>query len=393
MSYLARARAGFAALAAVIVATPALLAPTADAAQAAATPKRPVVVTIAPLHSLVAGVMIGTGAMAGTKSDTHATASDQAAGTASGALQPFLLIKGAGSPHSYALRPSDARALNRAAAIFRLSPDFDAFLNKILSTLPKSIKVVALAETEGLTLYDFRTGGPFEKHKHKPTEHQAGPAGHKAAAGKSQETQETHVSQENEHSGAHRVHHGDDHKRPHRGNHGQRIDGHIWLDPQNAKLIVSKAAEVLSELDPGSAQRYQANAKALLARLDALDAELSQRLSSLAQKPYVVFHDAYQYFEKRYGLSAVGSVTVNPEQTPGPKRLLELRHKIKRLGAKCIFAEPQFEPKLLKTIVEGTNVRVSTLDPLGAAIPPGPALYFTLMRNLSQSLETCLNAD
>jgi zinc transport system substrate-binding protein len=124
--------------------------------------------------------------------------------------------------------------------------------------------------------------------------------------------------------------------------------------------------------------------------LDVLDREMVDALAPAKGKPYVVFHDAYQYLEARYGLTPVGSITVNPEVQPSGRRLSALRTKIEKLSAVCILSEPQFEPKIVTAIARGTNARTGQLDPLGAAVEPGPELYFTMMRNLAKSLTACL---
>ena len=125
-------------------------------------------------------------------------------------------------------------------------------------------------------------------------------------------------------------------------------------------------------------------------KLDALTKEIEADLKPIRDRGYVVFHDAYQYFEKRFGLSAVGSITVSPEVLPGAERVSELRDKVESLNASCVFSEPQFEPKLVKTITENTDAGTGVLDPLGANIKDGPELYFTLIRNMAKSLKDCL---
>ncbi len=149
---------------------------------------------------------------------------------------------------------------------------------------------------------------------------------------------------------------------------------------------------MLSEVDPANAERYRANADSQVERLQALDEELDGKLDMARDKPYLVFHDAYQYFERRYGLAAAGSVTVEPDRAPGARRINELGNRIDEDGIVCIFAEPQFEPKVINVIREGTDVRTGELDPLGARIDPGRDAYFELLRNLAADLESCLSA-
>ena len=130
-----------------------------------------------------------------------------------------------------------------------------------------------------------------------------------------------------------------------------------------------------------------------MGELDTLISEIDAELESVKGKGYIVFHDAYQYFERRFGVSAVGSITVSPEILPGAKRVSELREKVKSLDATCVFSEPQFEPKLVQTITENTNARTGVLDPLGADLASGPNMYFTLIRNMARSLKDCLSGN
>lgn len=293
---------------------------SALSASARAEPR--VVASIKPIHSLVAGVMAGIGT-------------------------PTLIVHGAGSPHTYSLRPSEARALNRAALIFWIGPVYEGFLQRPLSTLSDNIKIVKLMDAPGVHVLPAREGGAWE-----PDEH--------------------------------------DHTHGHGAVPASEIDGHLYLDPENAKAIVRAAVTALSALDATNAPRYASNGDAVIARLDALDGELRAALAPIRGKPFIVFHDAYQYFEQRYGLNAVGSMTVSPERQPGARRLHRLREKIATLKAVCVFAEPQFEPALVQTVTEGTSAKTATLDPLGTAAPPGPDAYFEILRGLGRSLTDCL---
>lgn len=281
-----------------------------------------VVVTIKPLHALVAQVMAGAGS-------------------------PELLVKGVSSPHTYALKPSDASKLSQADVFFRMSESMEPFTAKVAKSLPKRVQVVTLQETKGLKLLSRRTGATFDDdHDHGAGDH---------------------------HDHSHDV-----------------MDGHAWLDPGNAKIMVDRIAQVLSAKEPASAVLFRSNADALKTKLDSLAAEIGRDLTPLAGKPYIVFHDALQYFERRYRLRVVGSISVSPETPPSAKRLSTLRRKIMSLGAVCVFAEPQFDTRLIDNVIEGTRARAGTIDPEGARIEPGPELYFTLLRNLAQDLKRCL---
>ena len=301
----------------------------------AATPVRAaelkVVATIKPLHALAAAVMRGAG-------------------------KPRVLIDGAGSPHTFTLKPSDAKVLSEADVFLRVSEGLEPFTVRLVASLPKSVRVITLEATPGLTLHALRTSATFEADAHDTNAKSA---------------------------------HGHQHHKPLPAARAA-IDGHIWLDPANAKLIAGAIAEALALAAPEQAATFRANAAGLGQELDRLDRELGVALAPVRAKSYIVFHDAYQYLERRYGLQAVGSVTLSPDVPPSARRLTELRRKITDLKAACVFAEPQFTPKIITTIIEGTAARRGTLDPLGAAIPAGPEHYFTLLRGLASGLNACL---
>ncbi len=304
----------------------ALLALTSSA-RAAADVK--VVVTIKPLHALVAHVM-------------------------SGVATPELLVNGVASPHTFTLRPSEVRILNNADLFFRMSASVEPFTVPVVRALPKSVEVVTLQDAPGMALLALRTSALFERHMH--------------GSGRSNG-------------------HGEAHPAVHRGD---VVDGHAWLNPGNAKAMVSRIERALSAKYPTHAAVFRSNALALGAQLDALAAELNTQLEPIAGKPYIVFHDALQYLERRYGLNVVGSISINPEVPPSGKRLSELRHKILSLGAVCVFLEPAVDTRLVNNLIEGTGARTATLDPEGARLQPGPDLYVTLMRRLAADLRSCL---
>lgn len=315
-----------------------------------------VVVSIKPLHSLVSAVMQGVG-------------------------EPKLIVQGAGSEHSYNLKPSDAKAIEGAKVIFWAGPSMETFLDKPIDTLGEGAKVVALGEADGLTKLKFREGGPFEAHDHGHEGHDHGAEAH------------SHDSHDHKHDDGH------DHKHAnadesaeagHDHHHGE-FDLHFWLDPQNGKVLVGNIAKVLSESDPEHAAQYEKNAADYADKLDALNKDIETELQPVKDKPFIVFHDAYQYFENRFGVNAAGSITVSPEKAPGAGRIKDIHEKIKSLGAVCVFSEPQFEPKLVNTVIDGTDAKTGVLDPLGAELKDGPDLYPQLIRNLADSLKNCLS--
>lgn len=284
-----------------------------------------VAVTIKPIHSLAAAIMEGAGS-------------------------PALIVEGQASPHTFALRPSSARAIQEADLFIRVSPLIEPFSNRLVETVQSP--VLTLAELPGLHLLDARRGVTFEPHEH-------GHDGH--------------------------VH---DHEEGGAG--GDAKDGHIWLDPGNAAVIAGAIAAELSRRDPDHAGLYRTNAGRLKERLAALDVQTAAHLAPIQGRPFIVFHDATQYFEARYGLAALGSITLSPEVQPSAKRLSELRAKLSATEAACVFAEPYANPRLLAAVTEGTSVKAGTLDPEGLSFEPGPELYFALMRALAKSFAACL---
>lgn len=348
-----------------------------------------VVASIKPIHSLVAAVMEGVG-------------------------EPELIIEGAGSPHTYALKPSQARDLENADVVFWLGHELEAFLEKPLEAIAGNAKSVELIDAHDLVKLEFREGGAFEKHAHDEEdghdEHAHDEHKHEEKAHNEHDHDE-HKHEEKAHDEhkhdehkyeekAHDEHDHDEHKHEEHAHdedkhdeHGHgTFDAHVWLDPANAKAIVHEIEETLIEADPNNAATYEANAEALMTKLDGLITEVSEDLVPVKDQGFVVFHDAYQYFEKRFGLSAIGSVTVSPEVMPGAERISDLQTKIKELNAVCVFSEPQFESKLVTTVTEGTSAKSAVLDPLGTEIEDGPELYFTLIKNMATSFKTCLSA-
>ncbi len=305
-------------------------------AEAGRTADAPVVVTsIKPVHSLVSAIMQGVGT-------------------------PELIVDGAASPHTYNMKPSNARALQNAKVVFWVGPGLEAFLEKPLEAIGSDAVVAELDKAPGLTKLKFREGGAFEPHNdgdHDGDDHDGD--GH------------AHADTDHDHG------------------HGA-FDTHLWLDPQNAKAMAAEITTTLVAADPANALTYQANAKTLDDRLDALDKEIAGIVSPVKDKPFIVFHDAYQYFENRYHVRVAGSITVSPETIPGAERIAEIHKKVGELGATCVFAEPQFQPRLVDVVIEGTKAKAGVLDPEAATLDTGPELYFNLMHGIANSMQDCL---
>ena len=340
-----------------------LLAATMLVHPAAALAAPDVVVSIKPIHSLVASVMKGV-------------------------AEPQLVLKGAGSPHTYQMKPADAEVLQKADIVFWVGPELEKFLEKPIESLSSGARVVELEDAPGLLKLPMREGGAFEAHDHGDEDHDHAAEGHSHEEG----GDEGHAHEGHDHANEGHANEGHTHEDHAGHDHGEH-DAHIWLNTGNAKALGRAIAATLSEADPANAPRYAANLAALEGELDALAAELKATVAPVKDKPIVVFHDAYQYFEKEFGIRVAGSITVSPETLPGAARISEIHEKLKGLGASCVFAEPQFEPKLVNVVMEGTAAKSGTLDPEAATLDEGPDLYFRLMRGIAGSIKDCLSAS
>ncbi|MBP2238375.1 zinc transport system substrate-binding protein [Sinorhizobium kostiense] len=312
-----------------------------------------VVVSIKPIHSIVASIMQGVG-------------------------EPSLIVEGGASPHTYSMKPSNAAALQSAKVVFWVGHGLEAFLDKPLDALGGGAKVVELGEAPGVAKLKLREGGAFEAHDdghegHEEEGHHGEDASH--------EGHDDHAAEKEAAEHDHEHHHGEG-----------EFDMHMWLDPMNAKAMADEIKTTLAAVDPANATAYEANLEKFNERVEALDKGLAETIAPIKDKPFVVFHDAYQYFENRYHVRVAGSITVSPEVLPGAERLSQIHAKIEDLGATCVFAEPQFEPKLVNVVIEGTPAKSGTLDPEGGSLDAGPDLYFQLMEGIGASLKGCLSS-
>lgn len=259
--------------------------------------------------------------------------------------EAVLLLRGANSPHHFELKPSQMRGLQRADVIFYVDDELEVFLRGAFRTLSARTKRVALARQRGIKLLSRRArSDPHDDH--------------------------------------------DDHDHHHH-DHGDE-DMHIWLGPENARQMVKQIAEKLSEVYPQHRAAYAANARRLIKKIDDLDKELKTRLSAVRGKPFIVLHDAYQYFERAYGLKSVGSIMSVSANLPSPRRIKEARARLRRLNVGCVLREPQFSDRFIQAVIEGSSVKIGVLDPLGARLAAGEDMYFTLLRDLAENLERCL---
>lgn len=311
------------------------------ATSAQAVPK--VAADILPVQSIVAAVMQGLS-------------------------KPDVILEPGASPHGYSLRPSDARVLSSADIVVWVGPGLDPWLADPLAALAPGAVRIALDDAPGIAMLPIRVDGPFEAHDH----------GH----------------EEPEHDHALSETHDHEHEHEHGGAHGQDgYDSHLWLDPANAAAAARTVAEALAAQDPENAGAYAANAEAFAAEMTALGDEVEGELAPLRGEPYLVFHDAFQYFESAFDFPAAGSISLQDGVEPGPARVASIRDRVVAGQIVCGFTEPAFPPKLMATIAEGTGLRTGTLDPMGTDIPPGPGLYAALIRDLAANLKACLAPD
>ena len=330
----------------------------AAAGPATADDELQVVASIKPVHSLVSAVMAGVG-------------------------EPHLVIRGHSSPHSFTMRPSDAAALEDADIVFMIGDTMETALAGPVEALAGHARVVRLVDAPGLMLRPVREGGAFDEHDHDSHGHEG------------MDDHADHDDHDHDEDHADDDDHDDDHGHghdDHADDHGP-FDMHVWLDPINGWTLARAIAGTLAEIDPANAATYEANVDALLHRLDHLTEEIAQEVAPARGVPFIVFHDGYRYFEDRFGLTAAGSVVISPDRAPGARRISELREKVRELGVVCVFDEPQFDERLVRTVIEGSDVRAATVDPIGATIENGPELYFTLLRNMATSFKDCLAPD
>lgn len=307
-------------------------------------------VDIAPLHSLVSQVMQGV-------------------------AEPNLLIPPEASPHQYTLRPSQAKSLSDANIVFWMGESFTPWLEKAMDNIASSAQKIEMLELDGTIIHEFREGATFESHDdHEQEVHHDD----KHDADKEQHHDEQQVANKE-------VHHEEE---GHHDDHGK--NPHAWLDPENAKFWVAKIKEILSTQDPANASTYSRNAADATAKLDQLIQQTRVSIDALGEVKFIVFHDAYQYFEERFHISAAGAIALGDAEDPSPARIAEIRETVKNSAVTCVFSEPQFNPGLVHSVFEGTSVStIAVMDPLGADIAPGSGHYPALIQKMVNSLTQC----
>ena len=292
------------------------------------TPK--VAADISPVHSLVSRVMLGVGT-------------------------PDLIVQAGASPHGYTLRPSEAKALQDAQMVFWMGESLSPWMEGALDTLSSDATIITLLERDETILMEFREGALFEEHDH-----------------------DDHGDEKHDDHGDHEDH----------GSH----DPHAWLSPDNARIWLNLIASQLSIVDPENAGTYFANAAAARLEIEALTIEVNSLLEPVRGKKFIVFHDAYQYFEKAFDLSASGAISLGDASKPSPARIAEIQGRIQEESIDCVLSEPQFNKGLVATVMAGSKAKTNVIDPLGVGLKPGPDLYSELIRNMTKTLVDCFES-
>ncbi|RDU86884.1 zinc ABC transporter substrate-binding protein ZnuA [Aeromonas veronii] len=277
-----------------------------------------------------------------------------AAAITDGVSEPKVLLPTGASPHDFSLRPSDIRNINSAGLVVWVGPELEGFMAKPLANHSHAL---ALTQVEGMPLFNYATQDSHDSHDHDDHDHAA-----------------------HEHG---------DHDEGHEGHHHEGVDPHIWLGPTQAKVIAKAIASELGKLDPANQARYDANLAAFDAKVDAKDKVIAGQMKAVNEKGYFVFHEAYGYWERHYGMSSKGHFTVSPERRPGAKTLVDIRKALEEKQASCIYAEPQFSPAVIESVARNTGAKVLLLDEVGEQVPPGPDGYPQFMQQLADAFAQC----
>ena len=347
-----------------------------------------VVASIKPIHSLASYLMDGV-------------------------AKPDLIVDGYASPHGFALKPSHAKMLQNADIVFWVGEDLENFLEKPLDSIAKKAEKIELLEIKGLNKLKFRERNIFDDHDdhghddhgHKKKDdhddhddHEKKEEDHYDHDHKKKDDHDDHDHAKKEDGHKEDDHDDHDHKKKddhddhddhdgHEGHHHGEHDPHIWLDPINAKVILNEMVEHLIENDAKNASTYKSNLEKALKDIDKLTIEVMNDLNQSTSS--IVFHDAYQYFEKRFNVNVLGAFTVNTDVLPGAEQLEEIREVIEHDKVACIFSEPQFNPDIINAVAKDMDIKTGVLDPLGATLNPGKTLYFDLIKNMSKSFKGC----
>ena len=264
------------------------------------------------------------------------------AGVMDGLGSPSLIVDGSNSPHNFSLKPSHAKMIEDAEIIFWAGEDLETFMIKPLESIANNATKVSFMDLDSIIKLKFKEENILEVEGYD-----------------------------------------DDHDKHADG----EFDAHIWLDPKNAIEIVNEIAKTLSLKDPNKKNVYYSNAEKLNHSLNELIKKINLSINKDAR--FIVFHDAYQYFEKRFDVSSAGALILNEEALPSAKRVSEIHKIIKKQNINCIISEPQFNPNIIKSIAQDSSILTRSFDPLGSSFDTNKNLYFEMILSLSNSLKDC----
>ena len=329
-----------------------------------------VVASIKPIHSLASYLM-------------------------NGVAKPDLIVDGYASPHGFAMKPSHAKMLQNADLIFWVGEDLESFLEKPLGSIAKKAEKIELMQVKGLQILKFRERNIFDDHDDHGHDDHGKKEDHDDHDHDSHAKKDDHDDHGHDDHGKKEDHDDHDHDShakkdghdDHEGHAHGEFDPHIWLDPINAKVILFEMSKHLIENDPQNEKIYRENLSKGYKEIDKLTKDVSSELSNSVAS--IVFHDAYQYFEKRFSVNILGAFTVNTDVMPGAEQLAEIREVIEHDKVACVFSEPQFNPDIIKAVAKDMNIKTGVVDPLGATLNPGKDLYFSLIKNMSASFKGC----
>jgi len=341
-----------------------------------------VVTDIAPVHSLVSRVMDGIG-------------------------KPDLIVPNETSPHDYRLRPADAEALESAGLVFWMGEGLTPWMERALDSLSGEATIIELLALDETVTLPFREGALFDAHDHSEHDNHDDHDDHdhdKEHDDHDDHDDHDHDKEHDDHDDHddhdhdkehddHDDHDDHDHDKEHDDHAGHdhgEFDPHAWLSTDNAKTWLNVIAAKLSSVDPANAGGYFANASEAIAELDALDKEVDEMLDTVRGGKFIVFHDAYQYFETVYDFPASGAISLSDASDPGAARIAEIAKRIEGENIQCVLSEPQFNANMVDTVMAGTEAKTEVIDPLGFGIEPGASLYTKLIKGMATSLVNCL---
>lgn len=259
---------------------------------------------------------------------------------------PELLMTGGLTPHIFRMKPSDIKKVINADVLFYISPKFETFLKSTTLTKRPTLNAVAFAQQEGIKLLPYRTSKVW------------------FAEGK---VDDRHAHNE--------------------------MDMHIWLDPSNTGRIVTIIEETLSKLDPDNTITYVKNSKLLIKELYEQEELIRELLRPVRQSAMIVYHDAFQYYEKAFSLKSFGAIQLKSDETPSIKHLAALKKIAAERNVTCVLAIPGTHPRIATVVMGDTKAGYGVVDHLGQYLEPGPNSYFQLMFEITQSILDCQEKD